>query len=118
MRLPARACRETFLGLVGISLTGGRAAIIGRMNGEEGRQRRPHPSPVGVGRKWPILRGAGLGGSPLGESSTFLGLLLRVNRRTNRRVAATTAQVVRVLELTGADQVLDVRATLDDAVTE
>ncbi|MFJ9909805.1 STAS domain-containing protein [Streptomyces sp. NPDC101152] len=50
--------------------------------------------------------------------STLLTLLLRVHGRTDLRVAAPAPQLRRMLELTGADQVLDVRASLDDAVTE
>jgi len=50
--------------------------------------------------------------------STFLTLLLRVHSRTDLRVAAPAPQLRRVLELTGADQVLDIRATVDDAVAE
>jgi anti-anti-sigma factor len=49
--------------------------------------------------------------------STFLNLLLNVHRLTDMRLAAPAAQFRRVLEVTGADTVLDVRASVDDAVT-
>ncbi|MEU6258606.1 STAS domain-containing protein [Streptomyces sp. NPDC047043] len=50
--------------------------------------------------------------------SMFLTLLLRIHRQTDLRVAAPSPQLLRVLELTGADTVLNVRATLADAVAE
>ncbi|MFF0087194.1 hypothetical protein ACFYR1_47240 [Streptomyces canus] len=47
--------------------------------------------------------------------STVLTLLLRGHRATELWSAVPTPQVLRVLELTGADEVLDVRATLKGA---
>ncbi|MFF4361253.1 STAS domain-containing protein [Streptomyces sp. NPDC001604] len=49
--------------------------------------------------------------------SMFLTLLLRVHGWTDLRLAAPAPQVRRVLELTGADQVLVVWATLEDAIS-
>ncbi|MFD8309072.1 STAS domain-containing protein [Streptomyces sp. NPDC059690] len=49
--------------------------------------------------------------------SSFLNLLLSTHRMTDLRVAGPTPQLRRVLEMTGADTVLDIRATVDDAVT-
>ncbi|MDQ0683661.1 anti-anti-sigma factor [Streptomyces achromogenes] len=49
--------------------------------------------------------------------STFLNLLLHINRLTQLRLVTPAAQLMRVLELTGADTVLDIRASVDDAVT-
>ncbi|MES5823325.1 STAS domain-containing protein [Streptomyces sp. RG80] len=48
--------------------------------------------------------------------STFLNLLLDIHRRTELRLAAPPPHLRRVLELTGADTVLDIRATVEDAV--
>ncbi|MCH5674443.1 STAS domain-containing protein [Streptomyces gilvus] len=48
--------------------------------------------------------------------SLLLTLLLRVHRQTSLRVAAPSPQLRRVLELTGSDKVLDVRATVEDAL--
>ncbi|MDQ0904365.1 anti-anti-sigma factor [Streptomyces canus] len=48
--------------------------------------------------------------------STFLNLLLRIHRLTQLRVVAPAEQLRRVLELTGADAVIDVRTSVDDAV--
>jgi anti-anti-sigma factor len=47
--------------------------------------------------------------------STFLNLLLRVRLMTALRVAEPAAQLLRVLELTGADSVLDVRDSVEEA---
>ncbi|MEU0671339.1 STAS domain-containing protein [Streptomyces sp. NPDC006172] len=47
--------------------------------------------------------------------STFLNLVLHIHRLTELRLAAPPPQLRRVLELTGADAVLDVRATIEDA---
>jgi anti-anti-sigma factor len=47
--------------------------------------------------------------------STFLNLLILTHRMTDMRVAAPTHQVQRILELTGVDTVLTVRATVEDA---
>ncbi|MFF5185441.1 STAS domain-containing protein [Streptomyces sp. NPDC000345] len=47
--------------------------------------------------------------------STLLNLLLRVHQVTTLRVAAPAPQLRRVLEVTGADTVLDVRDTVADA---
>ncbi|MEU9154930.1 STAS domain-containing protein [Streptomyces sp. NPDC048417] len=48
--------------------------------------------------------------------STFLNILLHIRRLTELRVAAPTRQLLRILEMTGADTVLDVRATVEDAL--
>lgn len=48
--------------------------------------------------------------------SSFLNLLLRTHRATSLCVASPAPQLRRVLEITGADQVLDVRATVEDAM--
>ncbi|MFF7445636.1 MULTISPECIES: STAS domain-containing protein [unclassified Streptomyces] len=48
--------------------------------------------------------------------STFLNLLLGLNRQTELRLVGPPPQLRRILELTGADTVLDVRATVEDAV--
>ncbi|MEV7030387.1 STAS domain-containing protein [Streptomyces sp. NPDC093272] len=50
--------------------------------------------------------------------STVLNLLLHVHRTTVLRVAAPPPQLARVLELTGADAVLDVRPTLEEALAD
>ncbi|MEV7325102.1 STAS domain-containing protein [Streptomyces sp. NPDC093970] len=47
--------------------------------------------------------------------STVLNVLLNFHRGHRLRVARPARQLLRVLELTGADQVLDVRATVEDA---
>ncbi|MFF4324105.1 STAS domain-containing protein [Streptomyces sp. NPDC001568] len=47
--------------------------------------------------------------------SSFLNLLIRVHRTTTLRIAAPQNRLRRLLEMTGADQVLDVRATLKEA---
>ncbi|MFE3660702.1 STAS domain-containing protein [Streptomyces sp. NPDC059165] len=47
--------------------------------------------------------------------SSFLNLVLRFHRCTTLRVAAPQAQLLRLLEITGGDQVLDIRPTLDAA---
>ncbi|MFE3166015.1 STAS domain-containing protein [Streptomyces sp. NPDC059224] len=48
--------------------------------------------------------------------STVLNLLLHFNRTAVLRVARPAPPLARVLELTGADTVLDVRPTVEDAV--
>ncbi|MEU6669097.1 STAS domain-containing protein [Streptomyces sp. NPDC046727] len=48
--------------------------------------------------------------------STVLNLLLRVHQATELRVAGPAPQLQRLLELTGADEVVDVRATVEEAV--
>ncbi|TQJ92432.1 STAS domain-containing protein [Streptomyces sp. SLBN-31] len=48
--------------------------------------------------------------------STFLNLLLTTHRQTDLRVAAPPPQLLRVLEITGADTLLDLRPTVEDAV--
>jgi len=48
--------------------------------------------------------------------STFLNLLLRIHHMTSLRVAGPPPQLRRLLEITGADTVLDIRATLHDAL--
>ncbi|MEU3302142.1 STAS domain-containing protein [Streptomyces sp. NPDC006678] len=45
--------------------------------------------------------------------SAFLNLLLRVHRITQLRIAMPQPQLRRLFEITGADQVLDVRLSLD-----
>ncbi|WP_411104888.1 STAS domain-containing protein [Streptomyces sp. cmx-4-9] len=47
--------------------------------------------------------------------SSFLNLLLRVHRSTALRIAAPQPQLSRLLEMTGADGVLDLRPTLEAA---
>ncbi|MFF3916269.1 STAS domain-containing protein [Streptomyces sp. NPDC001852] len=47
--------------------------------------------------------------------STFLNLLLRVRPMTALRVAEPAPQLLRVLELTGAGSVLDVRDSVEEA---
>ncbi|MET8081258.1 STAS domain-containing protein [Streptomyces sp. NPDC005303] len=47
--------------------------------------------------------------------STFLNLLLRINHQTSLRLVAPAPQFQRVLEITGADSVLDIRASVEDA---
>ncbi|MFJ7773152.1 STAS domain-containing protein [Streptomyces sp. NPDC097107] len=47
--------------------------------------------------------------------STLLNLLILTCRATDLRVAAPTRQLQRILELTGVDTVLTVRATVEDA---
>ncbi|MFF3013095.1 STAS domain-containing protein [Streptomyces sp. NPDC057939] len=47
--------------------------------------------------------------------SSFLNLLIRVHRTTALRIAAPQSQLLRLLEITGADQVLDLHPTLDEA---
>ncbi|MFF1542505.1 STAS domain-containing protein [Streptomyces sp. NPDC058291] len=49
--------------------------------------------------------------------STFLNLLIRIHRETGMRLAGPPANLQRLLEITGADGVLDVRATVGDAVS-
>ncbi|MFJ9729326.1 STAS domain-containing protein [Streptomyces sp. NPDC101209] len=49
--------------------------------------------------------------------SAFLNLLLETNRYTDLRIAVPSPQLRRVLEITGADTLLDIRPTVDDAVT-
>ncbi|WP_405772625.1 STAS domain-containing protein (plasmid) [Streptomyces sp. NBC_00080] len=49
--------------------------------------------------------------------STFLNLLLRIHHMTSLRIAGPTPQVRRVLKITGADTVLDTRASIQDALT-
>ncbi|MFF8431753.1 STAS domain-containing protein [Streptomyces sp. NPDC016566] len=49
--------------------------------------------------------------------STFLNLLLRVHRLSTLRVVGPSPQFERVLAITGADTVLDIRTTVADAVT-
>jgi len=48
--------------------------------------------------------------------SSFLNLVLGVHRLTSLRLAAPAQQLRRLLELTGADGVLAVRATVEEAV--
>ncbi|MGY5049897.1 STAS domain-containing protein [Streptomyces sp. 900105755] len=48
--------------------------------------------------------------------STLLNVLLNFHRGHGLRLAGPAHQFRRVLELTGADQVLDIRPTVEDAV--
>jgi anti-anti-sigma factor len=48
--------------------------------------------------------------------STFLNLLLRIHQTTALCVASPAPQLRRILEITGADTVLDVRTTVAEAV--
>ncbi|MFF8973667.1 STAS domain-containing protein [Streptomyces sp. NPDC014995] len=50
--------------------------------------------------------------------STFLNLLLHIHPMTSLRVAGPTPQFKRVLEITGADTVLDVRDSVADATSD
>ncbi|MFJ9346562.1 STAS domain-containing protein [Streptomyces sp. NPDC101237] len=50
--------------------------------------------------------------------STVLNLLLHFHRTAVLRVAGPAPQLARVLELTGADAVLDVRPTLEEALAD
>ncbi|MFJ7271692.1 STAS domain-containing protein [Streptomyces sp. NPDC099050] len=47
--------------------------------------------------------------------STFLNLLLRAHAATDLRVAATPHQLQRLLEMTGADTVLNLYRTVEEA---
>ncbi|MFJ6850998.1 STAS domain-containing protein [Streptomyces sp. NPDC091271] len=47
--------------------------------------------------------------------SSFLNLLLRTNQVTPLRIAAASAPVRRLLEITGADQILRVHPSVDAA---
>ncbi|WP_427168490.1 STAS domain-containing protein [Streptomyces sp. C1-1] len=49
--------------------------------------------------------------------STFLNLLLATHQLTDLRLAAPTPQLRRILEITAADSLLDVRPTVEDALT-
>ncbi|WP_299541207.1 STAS domain-containing protein [uncultured Streptomyces sp.] len=55
------------------------------------------------------------GGVSFADSS-FLTLLLRTHQETPVRVAAASAQVRRLLEITGADQVLGLYPTVEEAM--
>jgi anti-anti-sigma factor len=48
--------------------------------------------------------------------STFLNLLLEVHRHTELRLAAPPPQLLRVLELTGADGVIAIHPDVEDAL--
>ncbi|MGW0871416.1 STAS domain-containing protein [Streptomyces sp. NPDC002740] len=49
--------------------------------------------------------------------STFLNLLLRIHQRTSLRLVAPAPQLQWVLEITEADSVLDIRASIEDATS-
>jgi anti-anti-sigma factor len=51
------------------------------------------------------------------SDSTFLNLLLRINRETSLRVVGVPPQMGQVFEITGADSVLDLRDTVEGALT-
>ncbi|WP_037850969.1 STAS domain-containing protein [Streptomyces sp. NRRL S-340] len=48
--------------------------------------------------------------------SSMLNLLVRTHQATTLRVASPARQLRRLLEITGTDTVLEVRATIEDAV--
>ena len=48
--------------------------------------------------------------------SSFLNLLLRTHRTTSLCIVSPPTQLRRVFEITGADEVLDIRATVEEAV--
>ncbi len=48
--------------------------------------------------------------------STFLNLLLLTHRSGRLRLVAPSAQVRRLLEVTGVDRVLEIRQTVEDAI--
>ncbi|MFF8479024.1 STAS domain-containing protein [Streptomyces sp. NPDC015414] len=50
--------------------------------------------------------------------STLLNLLLHTHRAIDLRIAAPSAQLRRLLEITGADTVLVVRPTVEDAASQ
>ncbi|MBC3989424.1 STAS domain-containing protein [Streptomyces sp. AC563] len=47
--------------------------------------------------------------------STFLNLLLLTHQTGTLRLVAPSAQVRRLLEVTGVDSILDIRPTIEDA---
>ncbi|MFF7074884.1 STAS domain-containing protein [Streptomyces pseudovenezuelae] len=49
--------------------------------------------------------------------STFLNLLLQTSQQTDLRLVAPRQQLRRVLEMTGADKVITVQSTVDEATT-
>ncbi len=49
--------------------------------------------------------------------STFLNLLIRVHHSGTLRLAAPSPQVRRLCEITGADAVLEIRGTVDEAAS-
>ena len=51
------------------------------------------------------------------SDSNFLNLLLRVHRATSLRVVSPPPRLRRILEVTGAETVLDIRASVADAVS-
>ncbi|MCG7207222.1 STAS domain-containing protein [Streptomyces arenae] len=70
---------------------------------------------LSAAEKYPtvVVDAAGVGFA----DSTFLNLLISVHRTTDLRVVAPPAQLRRLLELTGSDKVLKVRADLADATS-
>ncbi|MFE1585046.1 anti-sigma factor antagonist [Streptomyces sp. NPDC058737] len=50
--------------------------------------------------------------------STLLNLLILTRQATDFRVAAPTRQVQRLLQVTGVDTVLKVRATVEEAASD
>ncbi|MFE9446905.1 STAS domain-containing protein [Streptomyces sp. NPDC006739] len=67
-------------------------------------------------RKHPLVV-LDISGVTFGDS-TFLNLIIRIHAQTGLRLVAPTPQFQRVLEITGADSVLDVRASLEDATSD
>ncbi|MER5728335.1 STAS domain-containing protein [Streptomyces sp. NPDC002138] len=48
--------------------------------------------------------------------SSFLNLLIRTHHATRLRIAAPQGQLARLFEMTGADRVLDLRPSVEDAL--
>lgn len=48
--------------------------------------------------------------------SSFLNLLIQLHHTTDLRIAAPRHQLTRLLELTGADQLFDLRPSVEDAL--
>ncbi|GAA3856455.1 STAS domain-containing protein [Streptomyces lacrimifluminis] len=50
--------------------------------------------------------------------SSFLNLLLTIRQQASFRLVSPPPQLRRVLEITGADTVLDIRASVEDATSD